>query len=61
VRIETDRGKVTLTKGRWTCHALAPDGSPKQQVPLAQENGRTVLPLSGEYETMWYLLERSTR
>ena len=61
VRIETVRGKVTLPEGRWTCHALAPDGSPKQRVPLAQENGRTVLSLSGEYETMWYLLERSTQ
>ncbi|MBN2130811.1 MAG: hypothetical protein JW741_15015, partial [Sedimentisphaerales bacterium] len=61
VRIETVRGKVTLPEGRWTCHALAPDGSPKQQVPLAQEKGRPVLPLSGEYETMWYLLERNTR
>jgi len=61
VRIETVRGKVTLPNGRWTCHALAPDGSPKQRVPLAQENGRPVLSLSPEYGTMWYLLQRSTR
>jgi len=61
VRIETVRGKVILPGGRWTCHALAPDGSQKQQVPIAYENGQPVLSLSPEYETMWYLLERSTQ
>ena len=61
VRIETVRGKVTLPDGRWTCHALAPDGSKKQKVSITRENGRSVLSLSPECETMWYLLERSTR
>ena len=60
VRIEAVRGKVTLPKGRWTCHALAPDGSRKQQVSIGHENGLPVLGLSPEYESMWYLLERGT-
>jgi hypothetical protein len=61
VRIEAVRGKVTLPKGRWTCQALAPDGSPKRQVTIGLEDGVPVLSLSPEYETMWYLLERSTK
>jgi hypothetical protein len=61
VRIEAVRGKVTLPKGRWTCQALAPDGSPKQQVTIGLEDGVPVLSLSPEYETMWYLLERNTK
>ena len=33
----------------------------KQKVSITLENGRSVLSLSPECETMWYLLERSTR
>jgi hypothetical protein len=58
VRIEAVRGSVVLPDGKWTCHALAPDGSPKQQVPISYDNGRGTLTLSPEYGTMWYLLEQ---
>ncbi len=60
VQIEAVRGSIVLPEGQWTCHALAPDGSRKQQVPVAYENGRGTLALSPEYKTMWYLLERQT-
>jgi hypothetical protein len=59
VRIEPVTGAVTLPAGRWTCHALAPDGSKTQQVPIQQEDGQPVLRLSSEYATMWYLVEGS--
>jgi hypothetical protein len=57
VRIEPVTGTVTLPAGQWTCHALAPDGSKKEQVSIEQESGRPVLRLSPEYATMWYLVE----
>jgi len=57
-QIETVEGTVVLPKGQWICHALAPDGEKKQQVPIAYEDGRGVLALSPEYATMWYLLEK---
>ncbi len=56
VRIEPVDGQLVLPEGRWTCQALAPDGSPKQPVPISQENGRNILRLSPRYATMWYLL-----
>jgi hypothetical protein len=58
VQIEPVRGTLTLPEGRWTCRALAPDGTPGRQAPVTYENGRGVLALSPEYATMWYLLER---
>ncbi len=61
VQIETVKGTVALPDGLWTCWALAPDGTKKQQVPVAYENGRGTLALSPEYATMWYLLERQTK
>jgi len=57
-QIEAVRGTVVLPEGKWTCHALAPDGAPKQQVPITYENGIVRLTMSPEYGTMWYLLER---
>ncbi len=57
VRIEAVRGSLIVPDGKWACHALAPDGSPKQAVPISYENGRGTLALSPEYGTMWYLLE----
>jgi len=60
-QIEAVRGTVVLPEGKWTCHALAPDGSPRRQVPLTYENGRSVLAMSPEYGTMWYLLERQPK
>ncbi len=58
VQIEAVRGTLVVPDGQWTCHALAPDGSPKQQVPITYENGRGTLTLSPEYGTMWYLLQQ---
>ena len=57
VQIEAVRGSLVVPDGKWICHALAPDGSPKQQVPISYENGRGTLTLSPEYGTMWYLLQ----
>ncbi|HQI27481.1 MAG TPA: hypothetical protein PLT20_05290, partial [Sedimentisphaerales bacterium] len=60
VQIEAVRGTVVLPEGKWTCHALAPDGKPKQQVTVTYEDGRGVLAMSPEYGTMWYLLDRQS-
>ncbi len=57
VRIEAVRGSLVVPDGKWTCHALAPDGSRKQRVPISYKNGQGTLALSPEYGTMWYLLE----
>ncbi|MGE5293204.1 MAG: carbohydrate binding domain-containing protein, partial [Solirubrobacterales bacterium] len=59
-QIEAVRGTIVLPEGKWVCHALAPDGAPKQQVAVADKDGRGVLAMSPEYGTMWYLLERQT-
>jgi hypothetical protein len=61
VQIEAVRGSVVVPDGRWTCHALAPDGSPRQEVPITYEDRRGTLTLSPEYGTMWYLLERQAQ
>jgi hypothetical protein len=57
VQIELVEGQVTLPEGRWTCRALAPDGTPKQRVPMSGN----VLKLAPEYGTVWYLLQRPAR
>lgn len=61
VQIETVDGRLVLPKGRWICHALAPDGTAKQRVPISTVGNSRVLRLSPEYKTMWYLLERPAR
>ncbi len=61
VQIETVQGQLVLPEGQWTCHALAPDGTPKQRVLLSTSNGRSLLKLAPEHRTMWYLLERLDR
>ena len=61
VQIEPVDGRLVLPEGQWTCHALAPDGATKRRVSIATVGDRTVLKLSPEYETMWYLLERQAR
>ena len=60
VQVEGVRGSLTVPDGKWICHALAPDGSPKQQVPISYEDGQGTLTLSPEYGTMWYLLQQQT-
>jgi hypothetical protein len=61
VRIEPVEGTLTLPEGRWICHALAPNGAPAQRVPLSYQGEQGVLEMSAEFETLWYLLKRSTR
>jgi len=58
VRIQPVEGTLTLPKGRWICHALGPDGMPKRRVVVFSEGGQSLLRLSPQYETMWYLLTR---
>jgi len=61
VLIEAVEGTLTLT-GDWTCHALGPDGVPKQKVAISYENRPWgVLQLSPKYKTMWYLLTRRAK
>ncbi len=61
VRIEPVRGSLVLPQGQWTCHALAPDGSPKTLVPITYAGGQGTLALSPDYGTMWYLLEQKRK
>ncbi|MBN1505370.1 MAG: carbohydrate binding domain-containing protein [Sedimentisphaerales bacterium] len=61
VQIEAVRGSVILPQGRWTCHALAPDGSSSESVPIVYDADRGTLTLSPGYGTMWYLLEQNRR
>lgn len=61
VQIETVKGTVVLPEGKWICHALTPDGKPKQEVRVTYQNGQATLAMSPEYATMWYLLERQSR
>ncbi|HUU90669.1 MAG TPA: hypothetical protein VM238_05600, partial [Phycisphaerae bacterium] len=57
VRIEPVEGRVALPAGRWQCHALAPDGTPKAPVPLEKTgDGKTTLVLSPKHQTAWYLV-----
>ena len=58
VQIEPVSGTIVLPAGRWVCHALAADGTPRQRVPVVYAGGSGTLTLSPDYETMWYLLER---
>ncbi len=58
VRIQPVEGSLILPKGRWICHALGPDGLPTHRVPVSYYDGQSVLQLSPQYKTMWYLLTR---
>ena len=58
VRIEAVSGQMRLPEGRWSVHALAPDGSFRAPVPVTYQNDVGVIVFSPQYETMWYLLER---
>jgi hypothetical protein len=67
VRIEPVDGKVAVpcvTEGAWSCHALNPDGTAGEEVPInrpSERGERSAYPtitLSAKYATMWYLLER---
>ena len=57
VLIEAVEGRVALPAGRWQCHALAPDGTPKAPVPLDEgSDGAPTLVLSPKHQTAWYLV-----
>jgi len=57
VRIEAVEGSVALPPGEWKCRALAPDGTPLAEVPLAKGDGGTVaLKLAPDHKTLWYLV-----
>jgi hypothetical protein len=58
VQIEAVEGSLRLD-GRWICRALGPDGLPKHDVVVSTEAGQSLLKLSPEYGTMWYLLTRA--
>jgi len=58
VRIETVRGTVILPEGQWKCDVLGPDGMPKEGFRVSRNDGKSVLGLSPEYKTMWYLVTR---
>ena len=62
VLIEPVEGRVWLPAGGWKCQALAPDGTPKGEVPVAKDDkGRPVVALSPEHKTMWYLVTPAGR
>ena len=62
VRIEPVAGAFALPAGEWTCHALRPDGTPAEAVPvLSDAQGRRAVQLSPARQTMWYLVTRSQR
>ena len=59
VRIEPVAGTVDLPEGGWTCHALRPDGTRGNAVPVDAASGnKSRLAMEPKHETMWYLLER---
>jgi len=61
VRIEPVEATVELPKGKWTCHALNPDGTRGGEVPVEAAKGSETprLRMDPKHATMWYLLERS--
>jgi hypothetical protein len=60
VQIETVEGTLVLPKGQWTCKAIGPDGLPKHKVAVSYKSGRGVLQMEPKYQTMWYLLTRTS-
>jgi len=60
VQIETVEGTLVLPKGQWTCKALGPDGLIKHKVAVSYQNGRGVLQMAPKYQTMWYILTRTS-
>ena len=61
VRIEPRGERLFGLPGEWPrnfkCYALAPDGTPSQEVSI-DGKGDEWISLSPEYKTMWYLLTR---
>jgi len=58
VRIEAVTGSIELPPGRWRCQALDPNGMARQTVPVENRYNKTVLKISPEFKSMWYLLTR---
>jgi len=58
VQIEAVEAVLNLPDGNWKCRALGPDGMPSGNVPASDRYGKSLLRLSPQYGTMWYLLTR---
>jgi hypothetical protein len=58
VLIEPVEGIIVLPKGRWKAWALDASGRKKGAVPVRATDQSCELPLSGVYQTMWYLVVR---
>jgi hypothetical protein len=58
VRIEPVNGRVSLPVWAWTATALKPDGTAAGPAVVESKDGQSILRLSGEQQTMWYLLTR---
>jgi hypothetical protein len=58
VRIEPVSGWIALPPWTWTAVALKPDGTAAKAVTVESKDGKSILRLSGEQQTMWYLLTR---
>jgi hypothetical protein len=59
VQIEPVSGWVALPAGAWTAVALKPDGTAGKPAIVETKGGKPVLLLSGEQQTMWYLLTKN--
>jgi len=59
VQVEAVEGTLPLT-AKWTCQALGTDGLPRHRVPISYKNKLGVLKLEPKYQTMWYLLTRTS-
>jgi hypothetical protein len=60
VMIDAVTGTLELPPGRWTCRALATDGTDNGKVNISYHNETGTLNLHPHFGTMWYLLERAT-
>jgi hypothetical protein len=60
VLIDAVTGTLELPAGRWTCRALAPDGTDGGTANISYQNETGTLDLHPHFGTMWYLLERAT-
>ncbi|RPI64739.1 MAG: hypothetical protein EHM48_00200 [Planctomycetaceae bacterium] len=58
VQIEPVTADVSLPPDDWRCQALGPDCLPSADVSVAKKGNFSLLQLSPQYKTMWYLLTR---
>lgn len=60
VMIDAVTGTLELPPGRWTCRAIAPDGTDGGSANISYHDETGTLHLQPHFGTMWYLLERAT-